>query len=67
MRTLGSGHPVIALLAAAKVLGLASLHILQQPELVEQAWATFQQDTKGQGYVSPLPAGLLPPLHQLGH
>lgn len=63
----GMGIGQQGMLAAAKVLGLASLQILQQPELVEQAWAVFRQDTKAQGYVSPLPEGLQPPLHQLGH
>jgi aminobenzoyl-glutamate utilization protein B len=59
------GHK--GMLVAAKVLGLSALRFLQQPELIEPAKQGLKQDTKGQSYVSPLPEGQEPPLHQLGH
>jgi aminobenzoyl-glutamate utilization protein B len=55
------------MLVAAKVLGLSALRFLQQPELIEPAKQGLKQDTKGQSYVSPIPEGQEPPLHQLGH
>ncbi len=62
---MGIGHK--GMLVAAKVLGLSALKFLQQPELIEPAKEGLKKDTNGQPYVSPLPAGHEPPLHQLGH
>lgn len=62
---MGIGHK--GMLVAAKVLGLSALKFLQQPDLIEPAKEGLKEDTNGQPYVSPLPAGHQPPLHQLGH
>jgi aminobenzoyl-glutamate utilization protein B len=62
---MGIGHK--GMLIAAQVLGLSALKFLQQPELIEKAKQGLQQDTEGETYVTPIPAGQAPPLHQLGH
>ena len=58
---MGIGHK--GMLVAAKVLGLGALNFLEHPELVEKAKAGLKQDTIGQAYVTPIPAGQEPPLH----
>ena len=59
------GHK--GMLAAAKVLGLSALKFFQQPELIKPAKEELQKATKDHPYVSPIPEGVQPPLHQLGH
>lgn len=59
------GHQ--GMLTAAKVLALSTVELLQNEDLVSQAWDLFRKQKEGDPYVSPLPEGAEPPLHQLKH
>ena len=61
-----SGHHVgfASMLCAAKVLGLSGLRLLENPQLVQDAWDNFHQN-QTEPYVSPLPADLKPDLEQV--
>ncbi len=55
------------MLVAAKVMGLAALDLLTKPDLLAKAREEFAEKTKSSPYVTPLPPGSKPPLHQLEH
>lgn len=59
------GHQ--GMLTAAKVLALATLDLLTNPELVQKAQDLFAEQTKDNPYQCPLLPGAKPPLHQLKH
>lgn len=61
-----SGHSLgnKGMLAAAKVMALTAVRLLEEPELLKKAREEFAQRTEGQKYECPLPAGLKPPLEQ---
>ncbi|MDP3058734.1 MAG: M20 family metallopeptidase [bacterium] len=59
------GHK--GMIIAAKVLALTGLRFMTDSQLVEKAKEDFKCSTTGKEYVSPLPKGHLPPLHQLPH
>jgi aminobenzoyl-glutamate utilization protein B len=56
-----SGHHVgfAGMICAAKILGLSGLRLLENPELVKEAWDNFNENQK-EPYVSPLPPDLKP-------
>ena len=54
-----------AMLQAAKVMGLAGVELMNNPELREQAWAAFRAE--GTVYSTPLPEGLQPALDIVKH
>lgn len=63
---MGIGHT--GMLQAAKILGLTGWQLLTDPEALKKAQEAFEEDTREEKYVSPIPEGTLPPLHQLpGH
>ena len=53
-----------SMLCAAKVLGLSGLRLLENPELVKEAWDNFHKN-QTEPYVSPLPEGLVPDVEQV--
>lgn len=57
-----SGHHVgfAAMLCAAKILGLSGIRLMENPELVSEAWENFHKNQETP-YVSPLPKDLKPP------
>ena len=57
----GSHVGFASMLCAAKVLGLSGLRLLENPELVKEAWDNFHKN-QPEPYVSPLPADLKPNL-----
>ena len=59
----GSHVGFASMLCAAKVMGLSGLRLLENPELVKEAWDNFHKN-QTEPYVSPLPADLLPNLEQ---
>ena len=61
-----SGHHVgfASMLCAAKVLALSGLRLLEDPQLVQEAWDNFHAH-QTEPYVSPLPEGLMPDLEQV--
>jgi aminobenzoyl-glutamate utilization protein B len=59
----GIGHK--SLIFAVKVMASTALDLLTKPEVLAKVRKEFEESTKGSKYVSPLPKGLKPPLHQL--
>ena len=59
------GHQ--GMLTAAKVLALSTVELLQNEAMIKGAWELFRKQKEGDPYVSPLPEGAEPPLHQLKH
>jgi len=55
------------MIVAAKVMALTALDLMTKPDLLARAREEFLAKTKDSPYVSPLPPGLKPPLHQLDH
>lgn len=55
------GHK--GMLHAGKVLGAATIELLQKPELVAKARAEFEARIRETPYVCPIPAGVKPPLN----
>ena len=60
----GSHVGFASMLCAAKVLGLSGLRLLENPELVKEAWDNFHKN-QTEPYVSPLPEGLVPDVEQV--
>jgi len=50
------------MLCAAKVMALSALDFMRSPELVRKAQDEFKKLRLASKYVSPIPAGLKPPL-----
>ena len=48
------------MLYAAKVMGLAGLELMTNPEKLAAARAEFEQRKNGKAYVSPIPDGVVP-------
>ncbi len=59
----GSHVGFASMLCAAKVLGLSGIRLLENPDLVKQAWDNFHKN-QTEPYISPLPEGLMPNLNQ---
>lgn len=59
----GSHVGFASMLCAAKVLGLSGMRLLENPDLVKQAWDNFHKN-QTEPYISPLPEGLMPNLNQ---
>ena len=57
------GHK--GMLAAAKILALASIEFMNNPELVKKAKLEHEKIHKDLPYKSPFPEGLKPPLHRI--
>lgn len=55
----GSHVGFAGMLCAAKILGLSGLRLLENPELVKDAWENFHKN-QTEPYVSPLPKDLKP-------
>lgn len=53
------------MLTAAKILGLAGIKLLNNPELVDRAWKFFREN-KDEEYVTPLPMDMKPKLNIIG-
>lgn len=62
---MGIGHK--GMLAAAKVLGLGVVRLLEDSRMLKLAQDEFKISIAGREYSSPLPEGHKPPLHQLNH
>ncbi|MFO8060613.1 MAG: hypothetical protein R6U70_08160, partial [Bacillota bacterium] len=60
---MGIGHK--GMLQAAKILALTGWQLLTDPEELKKAKDGFAEDTEDREYVSPIPEGTEPPLHQL--
>ncbi|HAK44481.1 MAG TPA: amidohydrolase, partial [Spirochaeta sp.] len=55
-------------IAAAKVMALTALKLIENPEILVKAKEEFQEMTGGKPYKSPLPEGAKAPVHQFeGH
>ena len=57
---MGIGHK--GLLYAGKVLAAAAIEFMQNPELLQKARDEFAERTRDHPYVSPIPAGVKPPV-----
>jgi aminobenzoyl-glutamate utilization protein B len=58
---MGIGHT--GMLYAAKVMALAALEFMHNPELIRQAQDEFNKSRRASNYISPIPDGLKPPLN----
>jgi aminobenzoyl-glutamate utilization protein B len=58
---MGIGHK--GMLYAAKVMAVAALDFMQDPELIRKAQAEFKKLLAASNYVSPIPEGLKPPIN----
>jgi aminobenzoyl-glutamate utilization protein B len=58
---MGIGHT--GMLYAAKVMALAAVEFMQNPELICQARDEFNKSRRASNYISPIPDGLKPPLN----
>ena len=54
-----------AMLQAAKVMGLAGVELMNNPELLKEAWQAFKDE--GSVYVCPIPAEVTPKLDIVKH
>ena len=57
---MGIGHK--GMLYAAKVMALAAIEFMQDPELTQKAKDEYRTKRAAANYISPIPDGLLPPL-----
>jgi aminobenzoyl-glutamate utilization protein B len=58
---MGIGHK--GMLYAAKVMAVAAVDFMQDPELVRKAQAEFNKLLAALNYISPIPEGLKPPIN----
>lgn len=60
---MGIGHA--GMIAAARILALAGLRLVDEPEIIKKAWVEFREKTEGKKYRCAIPDHVQPPLHQL--
>ncbi len=58
----GTEGAVRAAVVAARVLALTGVDMLTDPDLLERAWADFNEKTEGKPYESPIPVDQKPPV-----
>ena len=58
----GTDGAVRAAEIAAKVLALTGIDMLTNPDLMQRAWAFFEEETGGEPYRSPIPVDQAPPV-----
>lgn len=60
---MGIGHA--GMIAAAKTLALAGIHIVDNPDVIKKAWDEFNDRTEGRKYKCAIPDNVKPAFHQL--
>jgi aminobenzoyl-glutamate utilization protein B len=63
----GTDGAVRAAEIAAKVLALTGVDMLTNPDLMQSAWAYFEEKTGGEPYSSPIPVDQKPPVPTSGN
>jgi aminobenzoyl-glutamate utilization protein B len=58
----GTDGAVLAAEIAAKVMALTGIDMLMDADLMERAWADFEENTGGETYRSPIPVDQKPPV-----
>ena len=60
---MGIGHA--GMIAAARILTLAGLRLVDEPDTIKQAWTEFREKTGGKKYRCAIPDNVKPPLYVL--
>ena len=51
------------MITAARILALAGLRLVDEPDTIKKAWTEFRGKTGGKKYHCPIPDNVKPPLH----